>query len=355
MSAAAAAADAETGLASINFAALADWMQAQGLGGGPITRPQLLAGGTQNLIVRFDRGGRDFVLRKAAPTAYANGNETMRREARVLAALANTDVPHARLIAACATDDVLGGAFYLMAPVDGFNVGTGMPEPHASSPALRHAMGLAMVDGLVALRQVDTPAVGLVNFGRTEGFLERQVSRWRSQLDSYARYAGWPGSTALPEVDAVGLWLEQHRPHHFQPGLQHGDYHLKNVLFRRDGPALAAIIDWELSTLGDPMVDLGWLLATWRDPDEAGHGSPIVIEPWAGFPTAAELVAHYAQRTGADVSQVPWYRVFAAYKLALLLEGSHARACAGLADAELGRRFHTNARNLLLRAARWTA
>lgn len=346
---------ADARLASIAFTQLAAWMHAQGLARGDITQARLLAGGTQNLIVRFHCDGRDFVLRKAAPTAYANGNETMRREARVLAALAHTPVPHARLIAACATDEVLGGAFYLMEPVDGFNVGNGMPAPHAGSPALRHAMGLAMVDGLAALRAVDPFAVGLADFGRTEGFLERQVERWRTQLESYARYAGWPGSAALPGVDAVGDWLQRHRPRSFQPGLQHGDYHLKNVLFRPDRPGLAAIIDWELSTLGDPMIDLGWLLATWRDPGEAEHGSPIVIEPWAGFPTAAELVAHYAQRTGADVSQVPWYRVFAAYKLALLLEGSHARAYAGLADAELGRRFHTNARNLLLRAARWTA
>lgn len=346
---------ADTRLASIALARLAAWMQGEGLGRGEITAPQLLAGGTQNLIVRFQFGGRDFVLRKAAPTAYANGNETMRREARVLAALAATAVPHARLIAACATDDVLGGAFYLMEPVEGFNVGNGMPGLHANSPALRHAMGLSMVDGLAALRGVDPVAVGLADFGRTEGFLERQVERWRSQLHSYARYAGWPGSAALPEVDALGDWLQQHRPRAFQPGLQHGDFHLKNVLFRPDGPGLAAIIDWELSTLGDPMIDLGWLLATWRDAGEEDHGSPIVIEPWAGFPSAAELVAHYAQRTGADVAQVPWYRAFAAYKLALLLEGSHARACAGQADAELGRRFHTNARKLLLRAARWTA
>lgn len=346
--------DAQARLASIDFARLARWMREQGLPAGEVSEQSLLAGGTQNLIVRFRCAEREYVLRKAAGTAYANGSETMRREARVLAALAGTRVPHARLIAACPDEAVLGGAFYLMEPVEGFNVGIAMPEPHASQPAMRRAMGLALVDGLAALRQVDFVAAGLGDFGNPEGFLQRQVSRWREQLESYARYPGWPGSSALPQVDAVGRWLEQHMPASFQPGILHGDYHIKNVLFRNDSPALAAIIDWELSTIGDPMIDLGWLLATWREQDGQAQGSPIVIEPWQGFPTAAELVAYYGERTGADVSQAHWYGVFACYKLALLLEGTFARACAGKAEPELGQRFHNNAINLLLRAARWT-
>lgn len=344
----------DTRLDAIDFAKLARWMQTQGLTDGEVSGQTLLAGGTQNLIVRFACAGREFVLRKAAGTAYANGNETMRREARVLAALANTSVPHARLIAACPDDEVLGGAFYLMEPIDGFNVGIGMPEPHASQAAMRRAMGFALVDGLVALRQVDHVTVGLADFGNAEGFLVRQVDRWRSQLESYAKYPGWPGSTELPQVDAVGCWLVQHMPQRFQPGIQHGDYHIKNVLFCNDSPALAAIIDWELCTIGDPMIDLGWLLATWRDSGDPTHGSPIVIEPWDGFPTADEMVAYYGERTGADVSQAHWYGVFACYKLALLLEGTFARACAGKVDRDLGLRFHNNTINLLLRAARWT-
>lgn len=345
--------EAQARLASIDFGRLGRWLHSQGLGDGTVVSPTLLAGGTQNLIVRFSSGGRAFVLRKAAGTAYANGNETMRREARMLAALAGTDVPHARLIAACDDDSVLDGAFYLMEPVEGFNVGIGMPEPHASQPAMRRAMGFALVDGLAALRRVDPVASGLADFGHLDGFLERQVGRWRSQLESYARYDGWPGAGELPQVDAVGRWLEQHMPSSFTPGILHGDYHIKNVLFRLDGPGLAAIVDWELSTLGDPMIDLGWLMATWRGQGADDLGSPIVIEPWSGFPSAAELVAYYGERTGVDVSQARWYGVFACYKLGLLLEGTFARACAGKAEPALGQRFHTNAINLLLRAARW--
>ena len=345
--------DAQERLAFIDFVRLGHWLQAQGLADGEVQGPTLLAGGTQNLIVRFRCGGRVFVLRKAAGTAYANGSETMRREARILAALAGTDVPHARLIAACEDDAVLGGAFYLMEPVEGFNVGMGMPEPHASQPAMRRAMGFALIDGLAALRRVDPVAVGLSDLGHLDGFLERQVGRWRTQLESYARYEGWPGANGLPQVEAVGRWLEQHMPKGFTPGILHGDYHIKNVLFRPDSPALAAIVDWELSTVGDPMIDLGWLMATWRGQGADDPGSPIEIEPWSGFPTAAELVDCYAERTGADVSQARWYGVLACYKLGLLLEGTFARSCAGKADQALGQRFHNTAVNLLQRAARW--
>ncbi|MDP2166179.1 MAG: phosphotransferase family protein [Hydrogenophaga sp.] len=294
--------DAQERLASIDFLRLNRWLLAQGLADGELQGPTLLAGGTQNLIVRFHCGGREFVLRKAAGTAYANGSETMRREARILAALAGTDVPHARLIAACEDDTVLGGAFYLMEPVEGFNVGMGMPEPHASQPAMRRAMGFALIDGLAALRRVDPVAAGLSDLGHLDGFLERQVGRWRTQLESYARYEGWPGANGLPQVEAVGRWLEQHMPKGFTPGILHGDYHIKNVLFRPDSSALAAIVDWELSTVGDPMIDLGWLMATWRGQGADDPGSPIEIEPWSGFPTAVELVDCYAERTGADVS-----------------------------------------------------
>lgn len=340
-------------LEQLDLDRLARWMTEAGLGAGLISHPRRLAGGTQNLIVRFWFADREFVLRKAAGTAYANGSETMRREARVLAALADTSVPHARLIAACPDEEPLGGAFYLMEPVEGFNVSMDMPEPHASDPAVRRSMGFALIDGLAELRKVDYRTVGLADFGNPEGFLERQVSRWRSQLLSYAKYDGWPGGAELPDVDRIGDWLELHRPHTFKPGIQHGDYHIKNVLYQYGSPRLAAIVDWELTTIGDPMIDLGWLVATWREADGSPGGTPIVIEPWGGFPTADELVAYYHERTGEDVSHAHWYSVFACYKLALILEGTFARACAGKADADLGKTFHMNSCKLLKRAAAW--
>ncbi len=337
----------------VDPAALAAWMDTQGLGGGGIEEATLLAGGTQNILLKFDRGARSFVLRRPSRHLRANSNETMGREARVLAALAGSAVPHPALIAACADTTVIGAAFYLMEPVHGFNAAhAGLPELHASDPSMRRRMGLAMVDAIAALAAVDIAAVGLSDFGRAEGFLERQVPRWRRQLEGYAACEGWPGPECLSEVQRVGDWLEAHRPAAFMPGLLHGDFHLANVMFRHDGPELAAVVDWELATVGDPLLDLGWLLATWPRPDGAHH-TPNRVQPWSGFPLAQDLVERYAQRSGRDLSSIRWYAVLACYKLGIILEGSHARACAGQAPRDTGERLHSAALGLFQRAVEW--
>ncbi|CAN7772311.1 phosphotransferase family protein [Variovorax sp. LjRoot84] len=338
--------------ALVDVQRLAQWMDAQGLGEGAIVAPTVLAGGTQNLLLRFSRSGDDYVLRRPPLHPRADGNATMRREIRVLGALADSEVPHPRLIAGCTDTEVLGAAFYLMEPVEGFNACAGMPVLHARDPALRHAMGLAIADGAAALGRLVPSTIGLSDLGRLDGFLERQVPRWRAQLEGYAEFEGWPGAASLGDVDAVGRWLEAHRPQAFVPGLMHGDYHLANVMYRNDGPQLAAIVDWELAVQGDPLLDLGWLLATWPDTDGEAVG-PDVPRPWQGFPKAEELIARYARGSQRDLSQVHWYAVLACYKLAILLEGSHARAWAGKADRATGDRLHAMARKLFERAALW--
>jgi len=328
---------------------LAGWMDDQGLPGGSITDAERLAGGTQNILLRFCRGGRSFVLRRPPPHLRKNSNETMRREARVLAAIADTDVPHPRLIAGCPETDVIGAAFYLMEPVEGFNPTQGLPAYHRSDPAIRRAMGFSLVDSVAALGRVDYQAVGLEGFGRPEGFLERQVTRWRSQLESYSEFEGYPGPE-IPGVDDVARWLDDNRPADFHPGILHGDYHLANVMYRPDAPELAAIVDWELSTIGDPLLDLGWLLATWPAP-----GAPSAaavgggIQPWEGFPRADELVARYAEGSPRDLSHAAWYEVLACYKLGIILEGTHARACAGKAPKATGDLLHATTVGLFQR------
>ncbi len=338
-------------VAGVDLVVLAGWMDGQGLGSGPIEQVRELAGGTQNVLLRFTRAGRDYVLRRPPPHLRAGSNETMRREARLLGALAGSAVPHPALIAACGAEDVLGAAFYLMEPIEGFNATSGLPDSHCTAQA-QHRMGLSMVEGLAALHALDPFALGLDGFGKVEGFLERQVGRWQAQLDSYAELAGWPGPGELGDVRAVGQWLDANRPASFVPGILHGDYHLANVMFRSDAPELAAIVDWELATLGDPLVDLGWLLATWPDGSDSSITS---VTPWIGFPSAAELVAHYAARSARSLDAVGWYGVFACYKLGILLEGTHARACAGKAPRETGDKLHARAVWLLERARKWIA
>lgn len=338
-------------VAGVDLVVLAGWMDGQGLGSGPIEQVRELAGGTQNVLLRFTRAGRDYVLRRPPPHLRAGSNETMRREARLLGALAGSAVPHPALIAACGAEDVLGAAFYLMEPVEGFNATSALPDSHCTAQA-QHRMGLSMVEGLAALHALDPFALGLDGFGKVEGFLERQVGRWQAQLDSYAELAGWPGPGELGDVRGVGQWLDANRPASFVPGILHGDYHLANVMFRSDAPELAAIVDWELATLGDPLVDLGWLLATWP---EGSDSSITSVTPWIGFPSAAELVAHYAARSARSLDAIGWYGVFACYKLGILLEGTHARACAGKAPKETGDKLHARAVWLLERARKWIA
>ncbi len=332
--------------------ALAAWMDQSGLGFGSLQDFEQLGGGTQNIVLRFERGGRKYVLRRPPLHLRANSNETMRREARLLGALATTDVLHPRLIAACSDEAVLGAAFYLMEPIEGFNATTSLPPLHAGAKDVRHRMGLAVVEAIAALGALDYRALGLEGFGKPDNYLERQVARWKSQLDSYSEHAGWPGPTAIPGVDTIASWLQANRPVVFEPGIIHGDYHLGNVLFRYDGPEVAAIIDWELATIGDPLLDLGWLLATWPDIEWPNEVS-ITVEPWAGFPTPQELIGHYRARTRRDLSAITWYAVLACYKLGIILEGTHARACAGLAPIETGARLHSDTIGLFKRALRW--
>lgn len=336
-----------------DIARLQAWMDAHGLPGGEVTGLRILTGGTQNILLRFDRAGRGYVLRQPPPFSIAGAGRTVLREAQAIGALARTDVPHARLVATCADAAVTGGPFFIMEEIEGFNAGVGMPALHAASPGIRNRMGFAVVDALAAIRAVDYVAVGLADFGKPEGFLERQVDRWRSQLEGYAQFEGWPGPAGLPAVDPIRKWLDANLPPSFKPGLMHGDFHLKNLLFHNDGPEVAAVIDWELATIGDPLVDLGWLLATWPGPN--GDYTSFIIEPWDGFPSGEEIVHYYGSVTGQALDHVLWYQVFACYKLALIIEGTFARACAGKADMAVGERLHGNARRLLARADRWLA
>jgi aminoglycoside phosphotransferase (APT) family kinase protein len=276
----------------------------------------------------------------------------MRREARMLAALAATDVPHAKLIAACPDEDVLGAAFYLMEPIRGFNPIVGLPPLHTQSPEIRHRMGLALVEAIAKLGAVDYRQAGLAHFGKPEGFLERQVERWQAQLASYVECDGWGGPGGLPGVSTIAAWLCDHRPARFDPGIIHGDYHLANVMYSLDGPELIAIVDWELTTVGDPLLDLGWLLTTWPEDDDL-DGEYADVKPWRGFPTATELVKHYGARTNRDMSAMQWYSVLACYKFGIIVEGTHARACAGRAPRDTGDRLHAQAVRLFERALKW--
>ncbi|WP_049577003.1 phosphotransferase family protein [Nonomuraea sp. SBT364] len=319
---------------TVDLAGLGAWMDTQDLPGGPITGLEPVPGGTQNVMVRFERGGRPYILRRPPQHARSKSNEVLRREARVLEALRDTPVAAPRPVAA---QTAVEPVFYLMEPVDGFNPSTGLPEPHASDPAIRHRMGLEAASALAELGRVD-PSV-LPGFGRPEGFLERQVPRWMRELDSYGELDGYPGP-AIPGLAETAAWLEANLPASFTPGIMHGDYHFGNLMFAHDGPRVAAIVDWEMCTIGDPLVDLGWLVAMW----------PQAAAMVPGLASPREIVDCYAALSDRDLSAIDWYAVMACFKLGIVLEGTHARAFAGKAPKDIGDLLHATTLALFERA-----
>jgi aminoglycoside phosphotransferase (APT) family kinase protein len=345
--------DAGESIAMIDVPRLESWMDEHALGTGPIGAVERLGGGTQNILIRYTRGAREFVLRRPPLHLRANSNETNRREARVLRALAATDVPHPVIVASCPDEGVLGASFYLMEPVRGFNPRGTLPEPHSLDRHMRTRMGFALVEGIASLGRLDHIALGLADFGKVDGYLGRQVARWQSELDSYSKYKGWTGAGDLGDVANIAQWLAANMPQTFEPGIMHGDYHLSNVMYRVDSAELAAIVDWELATIGDPLIDLGWLIATWPQPHGDQLPGVVGTSPWTGFPDILELIEHYGRRSSRSLDEIRWYAVLACYKLGILLEGTHARACAGQAERETGTRLHAAARALFQRARGW--
>jgi aminoglycoside phosphotransferase (APT) family kinase protein len=292
-------------------------------------------------MFRFRCGDARLVLRRGPRHLRPHTNDALRREARVLSALDGTGVPIPRVVAAEPDESVLGSAFYLMEPIDGFNPSVALPPLHESNVEMRRAMGFEAVDALLALGAVDAEQVALGDLGKPDDFLERQVPQWVDTLDRYTRFDGYPGHI-LPNVDDLADWLTRHRPSSIQPGIMHGDYHLANLMFRNDGPQVAAIVDWEMCTLGDPLLDFGWLLATWPQDNAIGPLGTVT-----DLPTRTELIAHYAAAGQRSIEHALWYTVMASFKLAIVLEGTNARAHAGKAPKATGDLLHAIAIGLL--------
>lgn len=331
---------------------LIPWLDSNGLGSGAIHNVRTLAGGTQHRLIAFERSGRNYVLKTPVPHAPAQAGVRIQREARVLRALKGTDVPHPSCVASSDGGGDLGAPFFVMEWVEGFNPVTGLPIGFKEHPELCRRLGLSLIDGLAALSRVDYKAAGLEGFGNVEDWPQHQVARWSKQLATCAQYPQWPGPANLGPVEKIGAWLENHLPPNVTPSVVHGDYHIGNVLFSADNGRTAAIVDWELATLGDPLFDLGRLLAVWPDPD---GDTPFIhkVTPWEGFPHRDELIAAYSAATERSLGALLWFEVMACYRNAIMLEISHAFSTAGLVDTAAGARCHASAKDHLARAAAW--
>jgi aminoglycoside phosphotransferase (APT) family kinase protein len=273
--------------------------------------------GIGNALFLLRRGEDRWVLRRPPAVKNHPSAADTSREWRILDALEGTEVPHPRPLLFCDDSTVLGAPFMVMTLVDGFTPGAEIPEWLTTDPSALYDLAMAYVDGIVRLSEVDWQARGLQGLGRPEGFLERQVSRWMAQLDGYR-------VRELPEEKFLCRWLEENRPPMSPAAIMHGDYSPFNVMVAHDRPVrLAAIIDWDTGTIGDPLLDIGHLLARWVEPGEVGPlGDSATL---AGYPTRREMAALYEEGTGRDLSALPYYEALALFKLGVILEGTYAR------------------------------
>jgi aminoglycoside phosphotransferase (APT) family kinase protein len=309
---------------------LAAWLDDEGLPGkGEALEVRMIAGGSQNEIFEVRRGELHGALRIPPPSAPESRDDGIWREWRIIEALDGTDVPHTPAIAACRHTDVLGRAFYVMGFVDGWSpMGLEVqpdgsrpwPEPFRRDLDARRGLAYQLVEGIARLGQVDWRAKGLDDLGRPDGFHDRQVDRWTSFLE---RIKG----RDLPGFDEAAAWLRAHKPLDFTPGLMHGDYQFANVMYAHGAPArLAAIVDWEMGTVGDPKLDLGWVVHSWPEDTSSGEGATGGYVDMTGMPSRAQVLAHYAEVSGRQVDDIDYYCVLAKWKLAVVLEQGYQRA-----------------------------
>jgi aminoglycoside phosphotransferase (APT) family kinase protein len=318
-------------LAELDTVRLGAWMDSIGLpdAGAPITVAPI-SGGSQNEIYEIRRGDFHAALRKPPATAAAGRNEGILREWRIIEALDGTDVPHTAAYGVCTDATVLGGTFYLMGFVDGWSPMAHRerwPDPFHTDATARAGLAYQLVEGVARMSAVDWQAKGLGDLGRPDGFHDRQVDRWLSFYDRVK-------TRELPGMDVATQWLRTHRPLDFVPGIMHGDYQFANVMYRHGAPAqLAAIIDWEMGTIGDPKLDLGWVVQTW--PDSATEKVNITYVDTRDMPTRQQLIDHFAKESGRQCDDMDYYVVLARWKLGVVLEQGYARALQGQGDETL--------------------
>ncbi|WMI60054.1 phosphotransferase family protein [Streptomyces rochei] len=281
---------------------------------------RLIEGGRSNLTYAVSDGTGSWVVRRPPLGHVLATAHDMKREHRVISALHPTDIPVPRPVLLCEDEEVLGAPFYVMEFVEGTPYRTA-EQLAPLGPERTRAAVLNLVDTLVGLHAVDPAEVGLGDFGRPEGFLDRQLRRWAKQLDASR-------NRDLAGIDELHATLGRELPRSPSPTVVHGDYRLDNVLIGGENDEIRAILDWEMSTLGDPLTDLG-LLVMYSSP-LGMPDSPVSTTAQApGHPAPAELIERYAARSGRDVSAVAWYTAFAWFKLAVILEGIHYRYTLG--------------------------
>lgn len=326
----------------IDAQALARWLDATLPGPATALQVAQIQGGASNIIYRVRRGDAEYALRRPPTVANDPTSNNMRRELVLLRALAKSEIVHPRLVAGCEDESVIGVPFALMQWIDGFTPLKDLPAGF-ETPASKRGLSEALIDGLAVVSNTDWQAIGLEGFGKPDKFLQRQVDRWLSQLER-AR------TRDLPGLDRLCEWLRQNTPETQRTALIHGDYQFINVMMAPNlPPRLAAIVDWESATIGDPLLDLGWVLSGWQDEGEALATHAYYFD-WSGMPPRAEMAARYAEATGLDITALPFYMALALFKLAVIMEGWYFRYLNGQSSHPSHKSMETVVPGMIARA-----
>jgi len=317
--------------ATVDIAGLRKFIGDRKLGDPEDLRTENISFGHSNEVHLVHFQGKSWALRRPPRGPLLPTAHDVMREYRVLNALQNTAVPVPRVYAGCDDPSYIGAPFYLMEYMRG-DVIRADGKNFATTPERRRAVSQGMIDLLVALQNVDWRAAGLEGFGRPDGYLPRQLKRWVDQLERTI-----PHTRPLPVMNQVRDWLQAHIPESPPATIVHGDYKLDNVMWNpSDPPKPIAIFDWEMSTIGDPLADLGWLCSYWPDPgDPPTSGSMSTMAPEAGYLTRREMLERYEAKTGRRMTSFPFYQAFAIFKLAIIMEGSYSRFVLGQTDEPL--------------------
>jgi aminoglycoside phosphotransferase (APT) family kinase protein len=314
---------------------MAGFCDRHGIGSGP-TRVERLGDGHSNLTYLVERDRARVVLRRPPPPPLPPSAHDMVRESGIVDALHRAGARVPQVLAVCRDESVIGVPFYVMTLVDGAPIDTQLPAEIADATECAR-LGADIVDALVEVHAIDIRAAGLDPFGRPDGYLARQVRRFLGLWDVNR-------TRDLPLVAEVGALLAETAPESGPATVVHGDYRVGNLLAARDAPGrVAAILDWELATIGDPLADVGYLVATWSqadDPEDALRGLSAATRA-PGFPTRDELIARYEERSGRSMSDLPWYMTLALWKSAVFLEGSYKRRLAGTTEDAFFDRLET--------------
>ncbi|MEX2195167.1 MAG: phosphotransferase family protein [Thermoleophilaceae bacterium] len=299
------------------------YFDSRGLGSGPIEFERI-GEGHSNITFLIRRGGEDFVLRRPPRPPLPPSAHDVLREARLLSAVRGVRTPE--VLDACDDESVLGVPFYVMEYIEGTVITGEIPQP-LDTPEERRRIAWELVDALVEVHAVDWRACGID--GRPSGYLERQLRRFNGLWEHNK-------TREVPVVGEVGEWLAANMPDSGDATIVHGDYRLGNTMVADDAPArLIAIFDWELSTIGDPLADVGYLTVTWVQPDDADDtmfSNLTSVTRREGFPTRQEMVARYEERSGRSMAALHWYQALALWKAAVFMEGNYKRFIQGNSD-----------------------